>query len=127
VLYSVMVVDDDPGFLAITGRILADLGVDRISTAADAAQAIEVAHEVQPVAVLVDIGLPDRSGIDLAYELADLPWRPRVVLTSSDGEAFIAIEAELGRPPLSFIAKQALDAQTLGSVLLPDRPTPPSS
>jgi DNA-binding NarL/FixJ family response regulator len=122
-----MVVDDDPGFLAITGRILADLGIDQLSTAADAAQAIEVAHEIQPAAVLVDIGLPDRSGIDLGYELADLPWRPRVVLTSSDGDAFIAIQAEPDRPRLRFIAKQALDAETLRSVLIPDRWAPPPS
>jgi DNA-binding NarL/FixJ family response regulator len=35
---------------------------------------------------LLDVELPDGNGIALARELAALPWRPRVVLTSIDGE-----------------------------------------
>jgi hypothetical protein len=33
---------------------------------------------------LVDAELPDGDGITLARELAALPWRPRIVLTSID-------------------------------------------
>ena len=114
---SVLVVDDDPAFLAITARILSDLGIELVTTAADAAQALEVAHEARPGAVLVDVGLPDRSGIDLAYELAELPWGPRVVLTSSNSEAFVAIEVPPGRNAPPFIAKKELDSETLQWVL----------
>jgi DNA-binding NarL/FixJ family response regulator len=114
---SVLVVDDDPAFLAITARILSDSGVEFVTTAADAAQALKVAREARPAAVLVDVGLPDRNGIDLAYELAELPWRPRVVLTSSDSEAFVAIEPARGRRAPTFIAKEELDSETLQRVL----------
>jgi len=73
---------------------------------------------VRPSAVLVDVGLPDRSGIDLAYELAELPWAPRVVLTSGDREASIAIRGRPGRNRPLFVAKEDLDVETLRRALL---------
>jgi CheY-like chemotaxis protein len=110
---AVLIVDDDPAFLTLVVRMLAAPGVDVIATAADAAQALEVVEYARPDAVLVDVGLPDRDGIDLAGQLSELPWRPRVVLTSSDSEAFVAIEARGGGRPLPFIAKEELAGDTL--------------
>src|SRR5689334_18045668 len=66
---SALIVDDDEDFLGLTARILVELRVEAVSTAANASQALAAVHESQPNAVLVDIGLPDRNGIDLAYEL----------------------------------------------------------
>jgi FixJ family two-component response regulator len=48
---------------------------------------------LKPSAVLVDVELPDRAGPRLARALAALPWRPRVVLTSIDGDIVTAEEA----------------------------------
>ena len=114
---SALVVDDDPTFLALATRILACLEIEVVGTAANAAQALEIVDEARPGMVLVDVRLPDRNGIDLAHELAERSWRPRVVLTSSDSEAGIAVRARPGgaRPP--FIAKEELDAETLRHVL----------
>jgi CheY-like chemotaxis protein len=114
---SVLVVDDDPAFVRVVAGILTDIGVDSVRTAADASQALLVADATRPDAVLVDIGLPDRDGSDLAYELSALPWRPRVVLTSSDSEAFLAIEPRDRHRELAFIAKQELAADTLRDAL----------
>ena len=83
----------------------------------DASQALLVAEDTRPDAVLVDVGLPDRDGSDLAYELAALAWRPRVVLTSSDSEAFLAIEPREGQQEVAFIAKADLTANTLRRAL----------
>lgn len=112
-----LIVDDDPAFLALAARIVTDLGVDIVATAGDAAQALKVAQDARPDAALVDIGLPDRDGIDLAYQLSELPWRPRVVLTSSDSDAFLAIEARQGLRRLAFIAKEELASDALRQVL----------
>jgi CheY-like chemotaxis protein len=112
------VVDDDSGFLGVTASILAELGVETVWTAASATQALEVAREVQPDAVLVDVGLPDRHGIDLAYELYELPWRPRVVLTSSDPDAVLALDPDDGRPDIPFLGKEGLSSDTLQHALL---------
>ncbi|HWF51178.1 MAG TPA: response regulator [Solirubrobacteraceae bacterium] len=94
---SALLVDDDPGYLVLATRILESMGIETVTTAQDAAAAIAAANATRPEAVLVDVCLPDRVGIDLAYELAALPWAPRVVLTSTDSDAVHAIDVR-GRP-----------------------------
>jgi CheY-like chemotaxis protein len=84
---SVLVVDDDPSFRRLAKRMLDGLGFDIAGEAETVAAAIAAAGTLMPDAVLVDVGLPDGDGISLAGELTALPWRPRVVLTSSDAEA----------------------------------------
>jgi CheY-like chemotaxis protein len=114
---SVLIIDDDPDFLALTARILVELGVDAAWTAANATQGLAAARQSRPDAVLVDIGLPDRNGIDLAYELSELAWRPRIVLTSSDSDAILALDPRDGRPDLPFLGKEELGSDTLGHAL----------
>lgn len=115
---SVLIVDDDPTFLALASRVLACLGIEVAGTAADAGQALEIVHNARPSAVLVDVGLPDRNGIDLADELAELPWAPRVVLTSGYSEAWVAIERRPGRSRPPFIAKEEFDVEALRRILI---------
>jgi DNA-binding NarL/FixJ family response regulator len=84
---SVLVVDDDPGFRRLAPLLLAAVGLAVAGEAETAAAAMAAAGALKPDAVLVDVGLPDVDGITLARQLVALPWRPRVVLTSSDAEA----------------------------------------
>jgi DNA-binding NarL/FixJ family response regulator len=114
---SVLIVDDDRTFLSLAARILTEAGLDVVATAEDAAGALSAANATKPDAALVDVGLPDREGVDLAYELAELPWQPRVVLTSTDSEAGFALEVSDGRPRLAFIAKEDLASGRLPSLL----------
>src|SRR5438094_504276 len=115
---SVLIVDDDPSFLSLATRILAQAGFEVVATAEDAAGAVAAANATRPAAMLVDVGLPDRAGVDLAYELAALPWRPRVVLTSTDSDAGGAIEPRDGRPRLPFIPKDELADGRLPGLLI---------
>lgn len=84
---SVLVVDDDPVFRALAATVLGDAGLTVIGSANGFTTAIEAATRLKPLAVLLDVGLPDGDGFDLARRLVDLPWQPRVVLTSVDGDA----------------------------------------
>jgi DNA-binding NarL/FixJ family response regulator len=81
-----LVVDDDPEFRELARRLLADSGMTVVGEAGSVEAAVEAAARLQPSAVLVDVELPDGDGITLARQLAALPWRPCVVLTSIDGE-----------------------------------------
>lgn len=83
---SVLVVDDDPEFRELAGRLLAASGLTVVGEADSVAAALEAAARLEPLAVLLDVELPDGDGITLARELAALPWRPRVVLTSINGD-----------------------------------------
>jgi DNA-binding NarL/FixJ family response regulator len=90
---SVLVVDDDPGFRALAARLLAASGLTVIGEAGSVSAALSAVGRLKPSGVLVDIHLPDGDGITLARELAALPWRPRVVLTSSGGDIVTADNA----------------------------------
>lgn len=114
---SVLLVDDDLTFRSLAKRILKSLGFEVVATAHDAAAAIAAAKALRPGAALVDVGLPDRDGVDLARELAALPWHPRVVLTSTDWDTAAATEAAGEAGALPFIPKEELATAPLRQLL----------
>jgi CheY-like chemotaxis protein len=113
---SVLVVDDDPAFRSLAGRLLVSLGLALAGEADSVSAALAAAGELRPDAVLVDIGLPDGDGITLAGQLTALPWQPRVVLTSSDAEAATATDVERSGAR-AFVAKDQLPGAALGTLL----------
>jgi two-component system nitrate/nitrite response regulator NarL len=86
VIRSVLVVDDDPQFRELAGRLLAASGLTVVGEADSVAAGRAAAVRLEPAAVLLDVDLPDGDGVTLARELAALPWQPRIVLTSIDGD-----------------------------------------
>lgn len=84
---TVLLVDDDPRFRALARRMLTAAGFGVVGEADTVAAATAAALKLRPDSALVDVGLPDGDGISLAGELTALPWRPRVLLTSSDPDA----------------------------------------
>ena len=104
---SVLVVDDDPRFRGLAARMLTAQDMIVVGQAATVREALELAAALRPDAVLVDVGLPDGDGVTLARQLSALPWRPRVVLTSSDRDVTTNGAArEAGA--VSFVAKDDL-------------------
>jgi DNA-binding NarL/FixJ family response regulator len=104
---AVLVVDDDPVFRSLARRTLVAEGLVVIGEAGSVAAALAAAHALRPDAVLLDIGLPDGDGVALARELTALPWRPRVVLISSDPDAASPDEV-LASGAGAFVAKDDL-------------------
>ena len=116
---SVLVIDDDAEFRKLAREILEALGLSVVGEAETIAAAAAIANEVRPQAALVDVGLPDGSGVDLAAQLVGLPWRPRVVLTSTDPGAVTESMAR-SAGAAAFIAKSKLPGD-LGSLLTDER------
>jgi DNA-binding NarL/FixJ family response regulator len=110
------VVDDDPEFRRLAGRLLAACGLTVIGEADSVAAALGAAVELKPWGVLVDVELPDGDGVTLARELAALPWRPRVVLTSIDGDITTSGEARLAGAR-AFVNKADLPSAPLAELL----------
>jgi DNA-binding NarL/FixJ family response regulator len=113
---SVLVVDDDPQFRALAGRLLAASGLTVVGEASSVAAAREAAARLEPSAVLLDIELPDGDGITLALELATLPWRPQIVLTSIDHDITTDDEAR-NAGARAFVNKADLPTAPLAQLL----------
>ncbi len=83
--YKIVLVDDSPFIRKITKDCLAD---ERhvIIEAEDGARAREIIRLVRPDLIILDVGLPDVSGLDLCAEIrADSSFRftPIIILTSN--------------------------------------------
>jgi DNA-binding NarL/FixJ family response regulator len=113
---SVLVVDDDPGFRDLASRLLADLGLTVIGRVGTVGAAVAAADRLRPQAAVVDVGLPDGDGVELAAELCRLPWRPRVVLISSDPDATTTGEARAAGA-IGFLSKAELPTGSLRQML----------
>ena len=79
----VLIVDDHPSFRASARVLLEAEGYEVVGEAADGAEALTAATELQPDLVLLDVCLPDADGFAVAEQLAELAGSPEVILTSS--------------------------------------------
>lgn len=92
-MIRVLVVDDHPVFRAGVRAALADAdAVTVVGEAADAATALSIVDQLAPHVVLMDLHLPDRSGIDATRQLAaSHPEVAVLVLTmSEDADAILS-------------------------------------
>jgi DNA-binding NarL/FixJ family response regulator len=91
-------------------------GHDRVCEAGTVAGAMRAAAELRPEVALVDVGLPDGDGSQLACDLPALPDPPRIVLISADADA--ADDAAAQRAgAVGFVAKEELDGARLSTLL----------
>jgi two-component system, OmpR family, response regulator len=81
---NVLVVDDEPVLAELVSMALRYEGWD-IATAGDGASAIALARENPPDVVVLDVMLPDMSGLDVLRELRQqIPGLPLLLLTAKD-------------------------------------------
>ena len=97
-------------------RMLAGMGLVIAGEADTVAVATRAAMSLKPQSALVDVDLPDGDGVTLASYLAALPWRPRIVLTSTDPEV-ITEAAARSAGAVGFIAKHELPGPRLPALL----------
>jgi CheY-like chemotaxis protein len=113
---TVLVVDDHPTFRRFARQMLEEAGYAVVGEAADGAGALARVQELAPEVVLLDVLLPDISGLRIAAQLAALPQPPVVVLTSSRsaGDLGAALTAA---PARGFVPKSALSAAAIGALV----------
>ena len=86
---TILIIDDDPRFRTQARDLLEADGFVVIGEAADGASGLEAVEALRPDFVLLDIGLPDVEGFEVARNLAIDGPPPLVVLTSSrDARAY---------------------------------------
>jgi DNA-binding NarL/FixJ family response regulator len=86
---TILIIDDDPRFRTQASELLEADGFVVVGQAADGVSGLEATRSLRPDIVLLDIGLPDVEGFEVARELAVDGPPPVVVLTSSrDARAY---------------------------------------
>jgi DNA-binding NarL/FixJ family response regulator len=80
---SVLIVDDHAPFRSAARALLQGGGFDVVGESEDAAGALAAAARLRPAIVLLDIGLPDGDGFEVAERLAGDDDPPVVILVSS--------------------------------------------
>ena len=81
----VLVVDDEPGMVRALSAALKARG-HLVATATTAAEALEEMAARPPAVVILDLGLPDRDGIEVCREIRQWSDTPIIVLTAEGAE-----------------------------------------
>jgi two-component system, NarL family, nitrate/nitrite response regulator NarL len=117
-----LLVDDYRIFLDAARAVLDRDGVAVAGTASSIAEALRQASALSPDVAVVDIGLGDENGFDLARHLADrgIP----VIMTSTSAELDYADLLD-DSPVTGFLPKAELSAARIRQLLgLPEWPAP---
>jgi DNA-binding NarL/FixJ family response regulator len=88
-----MVVDDHPMWRDSVARDLAEAGYEVVATAADGAQALRVFSAARPDVVVLDLQLPDMSGVEVTTALRAVDPAVRVLVLSASGEQQDVLDA----------------------------------
>ena len=81
-----MVVDDHPMWRDAVARDLSEAGFEVAAAVGDGAQALRVAGAARPDVVVLDLQLPDMSGVEVTRGLLAAQPAPRVLILSASAE-----------------------------------------
>lgn len=89
---TVLLVDDDDAFRERMARALQSRGY-AVRAAADYAAALDLARREPPELAVVDLRLPDHSGLELVRDLSRLDAGIRIVMLTGYGSIATAVDA----------------------------------
>ena len=113
---TVLIVDDHPLYRRGTREALDGTEDIKVVDAVGTAEAaLDRVSELRPDVVLLDINLPDASGVDVAKQIrSSYPETGIIALTAYDDDAFILALARAG--VRGYLLKTATDAEIVSSV-----------
>jgi two-component system, OmpR family, response regulator RegX3 len=91
----VLVVDDEESYRQALASGLSREGF-AVELAADGHEALRLFHRVHPDLVLLDVMLPDQSGVELCQRMRALAPVPIIMVTARDSEVDVVLGLELG-------------------------------
>ncbi|HYK30581.1 MAG TPA: response regulator transcription factor [Streptosporangiaceae bacterium] len=111
----VMIVDDHPMWRDSVGRDLTEAGFEVVATVGEGAQALRIAGSVRPDVVVLDLQLPDVSGVDVTRGLVAAHPDIRVLILSASGEHRDVLDA-VKAGAAGYIVKSASRAELIDAV-----------
>ncbi|WP_433619082.1 response regulator [Dactylosporangium sp. CA-139114] len=110
-----MVVDDHPMWREGVARDLAEAGYEVVAAVGEGAQAVRIAGSVRPDVVVLDLQLPDRSGVEVIQGvLASCP-QARILMLSASGEQQDVLDA-VKAGATGYLVKSAAREEFLAAV-----------
>jgi DNA-binding NarL/FixJ family response regulator len=109
-----LLVDDNEAFLEAASVLLQRAGVTVVGVASSIAEALRQIRALRPDVVIVDIGLGDESGFELARILATDGWAEGVdviMVSARAGTDYTGLAAE--SRAAGFLEKSQLSAQAI--------------
>jgi CheY-like chemotaxis protein len=115
----ILVIDDDPNFVRFMTLLLEDNGYDAM-TASDGKEGLERTRAERPDLVLLDITMPEKSGVKYYREVREDPELreiPVVMVTgvSKDFKKFISTRRQVP-PPDGYISKPVDQEELLETI-----------
>ncbi|HEY5060550.1 MAG TPA: response regulator [Gemmatimonadaceae bacterium] len=77
----ILVIDDEPQIRRVVRNALADMSY-RVSEAATGVAGVDAAAAEQPALIILDLGLPDRDGLEVCKDLRSFTSAPIIVLSA---------------------------------------------
>ncbi|QDY10428.1 response regulator transcription factor [Micromonospora sp. HM134] len=111
----VMVVDDHPMWREGVARDLTEAGHLVVATSGEGRQAVRVAAAARPDVVVLDLQLPDISGVEVIQGLRAALPRVRVLMLSASGEQQGVLDA-VKAGATGYLLKSAAPAEFLDAV-----------
>ncbi|MBO4206704.1 response regulator [Micromonospora echinofusca] len=111
----VMVVDDHPMWREGVARDLTEAGHLVVATSGEGRQAVRIAAAVRPDVVVLDLQLPDVSGVEVIQGLVTALPEVRVLMLSASGEQQSVLDA-VKAGATGYLLKSASPAEFLDAV-----------
>ncbi|SBT50856.1 response regulator [Micromonospora narathiwatensis] len=111
----VMVVDDHPMWREGVARDLTEAGHLVVATSGEGRQAVRVAAAARPDVVVLDLQLPDVSGVEVIRGLRAVLPEVRVLMLSASGEPQSVLDA-VKAGATGYLVKSAAPAEFLDAV-----------
>jgi DNA-binding NarL/FixJ family response regulator len=110
---TVVIVDDHEQFRRSARKLLELEGFDVVGEADSGARGIEAVERHRPDVVLLDVGLPDTNGFDVARKLGAASCV--VIVSSRDANAYATRARRSGA--VGFVPKDELSGERLSALL----------
>ena len=111
-----LIVDDHERFRTVARRTLQREGYDVVGEAADAAEGLDLAGQLRPDVILLDVMLPDRSGLEVIGDLRAQDPDVAVVMISTHPEEEWA-ELAVSRGARGFLPKSELSGEAVAALI----------
>jgi FixJ family two-component response regulator len=113
---TVLVIDDDPDLRASVGRLLRSLGLDA-QLFGSISDFLKSDPPDGPTCLVLDVRLPEQSGLDLQRELAAANRELPIIFITGHGDITMSVQAMKGGA-IEFLTKPFRDQELLDAIQL---------